>query len=78
MREGALRGILQVQLDGVAGGGYWGSDRAKGVFSGVLEFGGHGVLCGVQIIESSEARRDEIVDVWNGTRGSSRPWDMYA
>jgi hypothetical protein len=73
-----LRGILQVQLEGVAGGGYWGSDHTKGIFGRVLEFRGRGALRGVQIIESSEARRDEIVDVWNGTGGSSGPWDTYA
>jgi hypothetical protein len=77
MREGTWR-ILQVQLEGVASGGYWGSDCAKGVFGQVLEFGGRGASRGIQIVESSEAGRDEVVDVRDGTGGSSRPRDMYA
>jgi hypothetical protein len=32
----------------------------------------------VEVIESGEARRDKIVDVWDGTEGSYRPWDTYA
>jgi hypothetical protein len=40
MGEGTLRGILQVQLEGVASGGYWGSECTKGVFDWVLEFRG--------------------------------------
>jgi hypothetical protein len=77
-REGALRRILQVQLEGVAGGGYWGSECTKGVFGQVLEFGGRGASRGIQIVKSSEAGRDEVVDVRDGTGGSSRPWDTYA
>jgi hypothetical protein len=76
--EGALRGILQVQLEGVAGGGYWGSECAKGIFSWVLEFGGCWVSGGVQVVKCGEARGNKVVDVRDGTRGSSGPWDTYA
>ena len=78
MGEGTLRGILQVQLEGVASGGYWGSECTKGVFDWVLEFGGRGALRGVQIVKGGEAGRDEVVDVRDGTGGSCRPWDTYA
>ena len=77
-REGTLRGVLQVKLEGVAGGGYWGREGSKGVFGRVLKFGGCGVPGGVQIVESGEAGRDKVVDVRDGTRGSSRPRDTYA
>jgi hypothetical protein len=77
-REGTLRRILQVQLKGVAGGGYWGSKCTKGVFGRVLEFGGCGASHGIQIVESGEAGRDEVIDVRDGTGGSSRPQDTYA
>ena len=50
----------------------------KSVLSQVLEFRGHRALCGIQIVESGEARRDKVVDVQDGTRGSSGPRDMYA
>ena len=46
-REGALRGVLQVELESVAGGGYWGREGTKGVFGRILEFGGHRVSRGV-------------------------------
>jgi hypothetical protein len=78
MREGTLRGVLQVQLEGVAGGGYWGSECTKGVFGQVLEFGGCGASCGIQIVESGKAGGNEIIDVRDGTGGSSRPQDTYA
>jgi hypothetical protein len=35
-------------------------------------------LGGVQIVKCGEARGDKIVDVQDGTRGSSRPRDTYA
>ena len=76
--EGALRGVLQVELEGVTGGGYGGREGSKGVFGRVLEFGGCGVPGRVQVIECGEARRDKIVDVWNGTGGSGGPRDTYA
>jgi hypothetical protein len=63
MGEGALRGVLQVELKGVARQVNGGSDCMKDVFSRVLEFGGHGVLCRVQIIESGKARWDKVVYV---------------
>jgi hypothetical protein len=78
MREGTLRRLLQVELKGIAGGGYWGCEGLKGVFGRVLEFGGRGASRRVQIIECGEARRDEIVDVRDGTGGSSGPQDTYA
>jgi hypothetical protein len=77
-REGTLRRVLQVQLEGIAGGGYWGSKCTKSVFGQVLEFGGHGASRRVQIVESGEAGRDKVVDVQYGTRGSSGPRDTYA
>jgi hypothetical protein len=77
-REGTLRRILQVQLEGVAGGGYWGSECVKGVFDRILEFGGCGASRRIQIVESGEAGRDKIVDVRDETGGSSRPQDTYA
>jgi hypothetical protein len=77
-REGALRGVLQVELKGIAGGGYWGREGPKGVFGRVLEFGGCGASHGVQIVECSEAGRDEVVDVRDGTGGGSGPRDTYA
>ena len=73
-----MRGVLQVKLEGVAGGGYWGREGSKGVFGRVLEFGGGGVPGRVQVVECGEARRDKIVDVWNGTGGSGGPRDTYA
>jgi hypothetical protein len=78
MREGTLRGILQVQLEGVASGGYWGGDHAKGVFGRILKFGVRGALHRIQIVKSGEAGRDEVIDVWDGTGGSYRPRDTYA
>jgi hypothetical protein len=78
MREGTLRGILQVQLEGISGGGYWGSECTKGVFGRVLEFGGCGALRGVQIVKGGEARKDEVIDVRDGTGGSCWPRDTYA
>jgi hypothetical protein len=77
-REGVLRGVLQVELEGVTGGGYWGCEGSKSVFSRVLEFGGRGASRGVQIVECSEAGRDEVVDVRDGTGGGSGPRDTYA
>ena len=65
-------------MEGIADGGYWGSECIKGVFGQVLEFGGHRASRRIQIVKSSEAGRDEIVDVWDGTGGSSGPWDTYA
>jgi hypothetical protein len=77
-REGTLRRILQVELEGVASGGYWGREGSKGVFGWVLEFGGCGVPGRVQVVECGEAGRNKIVDVWNGTGGSGGPRDTYA
>jgi hypothetical protein len=77
-REGTLRRILQVELEGVAGGGYWGREGSKGVFGWVLEFGGCGVLGGVQIVKRGEARRDEVIDVQDRTGGGGGPRDTYA
>ena len=73
-----MRRILQVELEGVAGGGYWGREGSKGVFGRVLEFGGCGVPGRVQVVKCGEAGRDKIVDVQDGTRGSSGPQDTYA
>jgi hypothetical protein len=73
-----LRRILQVELEGVASGGYWRHEGPKGVFGQVLEFRGRGASRGVQIVECGEAGRDEVVDVRDGTRGGSRPRDTYA
>jgi hypothetical protein len=78
MREGTLRRILQVELEGIAGCGYWGSECTKDVFGRVLEFGGCGMLHRVQIVKSGKAGWDEIIYVQDGTRGSGRPWDTYA
>jgi hypothetical protein len=36
------------------------------------------VLGGVQVVKCGEARGNEIVDVWDGTGGSSGPQDTYA
>ena len=77
-REGTLRRILQVELEGVAGGGYWRCEGPKGVFGRVLEFGGRGASRRVQIVKCGEARRDEIIDVRDGTGGSGGPRDTYA
>jgi hypothetical protein len=78
MGKRTLRGVLQVQLEGIARQVYGGSDCMKDVFGGVLEFGGHGASHRIQIVKSGEARRNEVVDVQDGTGGSHRPWDMYA
>ena len=68
-----MRRILQVELEGVVGGGYWRCEGPKGVFGRVLEFGGRGALRGVQIVECGEAGRDEVVDIRDETGGSSGP-----
>jgi hypothetical protein len=73
-----LRGVLQVELEGVTGRVYRGSDRTKDIFSGVLEFGGCGTSRGVEVVESGEARGNKIVDVRDSTGSSYRPRDTYA
>jgi hypothetical protein len=50
----------------------------KNIFGGVLEFGSRSALCRVEVVESSKARGNEIVNIGDKTGGSCRPQDMYA
>jgi hypothetical protein len=76
--EGAFERVLQVELEGIAKCINWKGDCIKDAFDGVLKFRGHKVSHRVEIVKSSEARRDKIVNVEDKTRGNCRPWDMYA
>jgi hypothetical protein len=78
VREGAFGRVLQVEVEGVARQAYGGSDCTKGIFGRVLKFRGHRTSHRIQVVKSSKARRDKIVDVGDGTEGSNRPQDMYA
>jgi hypothetical protein len=78
MRKRGIRAVLQVELKGVAKCVYWGGDCAKNIFSRILEFRGHKTLHKVEVVKSSKAGRNKVIDIWDETEDSCRPLDIYA
>jgi hypothetical protein len=65
-----------LEVEGVAT--RWRGYGPKDVFGRVLEFGGRRATDGEQIIEGSDAGREDVIDVGQGTRGCGGPWDTYS
>jgi hypothetical protein len=76
-RQGrSFRAVYEVEFKG--GGARWRGYGPKGFFGRVLELGGRSATRREQVIEGSDAWREDVVDVGEDTSGCGGPWDTYS
>jgi hypothetical protein len=75
-QERSFPTFSRLEVEGVAT--RWRGQGSKDFFGRVLKLGGRRVTSREQMIEGSDAWREDVVDVGKGTRGCGRPWDTYS